>query len=144
MGNFDFLNPGPQLHPKLPFLHRHKGRYIRHLTLFRSWNGAGTGRICCCKVVDTNLPRQGNAQPWGRPPCSDLFGCSTGFLCFAGGPFLHALALASLAWQSCWVGVTGFSHLAKGLELELGAQEAILGTRPFQLQNQSFFNLEGA
>ena len=41
-------------------------------------------------------------------------------------------------WQACsgslraagW-GYTGFSHLAKGLELELGACEAIFSTCPF-------------
>eukprot|EP00983_Pelagomonas_calceolata_P100859 1158621-Pelagomonas_calceolata.AAC.9 len=53
-----------------------------------------------------------------------LGGRPTGFFCFAppsGCPFLDAWALASLAWSAkrCWAGVTG--HLAKGLELELGA-----------------------
>eukprot|EP00983_Pelagomonas_calceolata_P126755 1161338-Pelagomonas_calceolata.AAC.2 len=50
-------------------------------------------------------------------------GCSPGFLCFAGCPFLHALALPRVAWsaKSFWVGITGFSYIAQGLELEPGA-----------------------
>eukprot|EP00983_Pelagomonas_calceolata_P046379 1140132-Pelagomonas_calceolata.AAC.1 len=57
-----------------------------------------------------------------------------GFFCFAGRPFLDAWALASLAWcPKSWVGITGFSHLAQGLEL--GAWEAIFCTSPFQPQN---------
>eukprot|EP00983_Pelagomonas_calceolata_P125577 1161221-Pelagomonas_calceolata.AAC.11 len=61
-------------------------------------------------------------------------GRTTGFVCFTGCAFLDAWAMASLFWvaKSCWVGDTGFSHLAKGLELELGAYEAIFSTCPFQ------------
>eukprot|EP00983_Pelagomonas_calceolata_P127100 1161368-Pelagomonas_calceolata.AAC.6 len=49
-------------------------------------------------------------------------------------PLLGCLALARLAWsaKSCWVGDTGLSHLASGLELELGAWEAIFRTIPFE------------
>eukprot|EP00983_Pelagomonas_calceolata_P064428 1148117-Pelagomonas_calceolata.AAC.6 len=67
-------------------------------------------------------------SPGGRP---------TGFFCFAGCPFLDAWALASLAWsaKSCWAGATSLSHLAKGLELGLGAWEAIFRTSIFQPQN---------
>eukprot|EP00983_Pelagomonas_calceolata_P040353 1137576-Pelagomonas_calceolata.AAC.5 len=57
-------------------------------------------------------------SPGGRP---------TGFFCFAGYPLLDAWALAIPAWSAkkCWAGDTGLSHLAKGLELELGAWETI-------------------
>eukprot|EP00983_Pelagomonas_calceolata_P007082 231225-Pelagomonas_calceolata.AAC.1 len=53
-----------------------------------------------------------------------------GFFSFAGRPFLDAWALASLArYPKSWVGVTGSSHLAEGLEL--GAWEAIFCTALF-------------
>eukprot|EP00983_Pelagomonas_calceolata_P077470 1153871-Pelagomonas_calceolata.AAC.4 len=44
----------------------------------------------------------------------------------AARPALQKGLLASLAWsaKSYWVGVIGLSHLAMGLELELGAWEA--------------------
>eukprot|EP00983_Pelagomonas_calceolata_P118021 1160464-Pelagomonas_calceolata.AAC.15 len=71
-------------------------------------------------------------QPQHQPSCH-LEGTpwvATGFFCFAGCLFLDAWALATLAWfaKSCWVGDTGLSHLARGLELERG-----LG-RPFSAQ----------
>eukprot|EP00983_Pelagomonas_calceolata_P057843 1145240-Pelagomonas_calceolata.AAC.2 len=59
-------------------------------------------------------------------------------------PFLDAFqeAWLGLLRAAGWVGVPGFSRLAKGLELELGAWRAIIGTVPFQPQNLNHFNFE--
>eukprot|EP00983_Pelagomonas_calceolata_P040545 1137662-Pelagomonas_calceolata.AAC.12 len=50
-----------------------------------------------------------------------------GFFCCTGCPFLAAWVMASLFWvaRSCWVGNTGFSHLARGRSLCWGPE------RPF-------------
>eukprot|EP00983_Pelagomonas_calceolata_P063874 1147899-Pelagomonas_calceolata.AAC.1 len=75
-------------------------------------------------TLELMLATSTELAPGGRP---------TGFFCFAGCPFLDAWALASLAWSpKTWVGVTGSSHLARGLELELGAWEAIFHASPFE------------